>query len=255
MAIPSFNGVLDTATETIITTNATTWEDLGAGDSAGQNTIQTWEDWTSWTPEPVTPLTWATLPIDFGSKQFFNITWNIVCEGVPTFTVYTSLTGAFAGEETATTVSVGDTDIEAFYGQYVILFISVAQQDGGGPPSILSFNWETNARALNITQYDVDSSTLNGATNAREIVMPRTVSKVLSINLTAQATEYVADSYVAIDYVDDTAPVFPNIVSKTRTAPQITFITTSGTKSDAIFDLAMTALPEQFMDGNNLSIR
>lgn len=255
MAIPSFNGVLDTNIDKIITTNSSTWADLGAGDSAGQNTIQTWQDWTSWTPSPVTPLTWATSTIELESATYFNLTWQITCEGTPTFTVYTSTTGDFTGEETSTTVNVGDENIEAFYGQYVVIYISVAQQDGGKPPSISSINFTANARPVNITQYDVNSSELDGSVSARQIAMPRTVSKILSINATAHATEYVDEDYVASGYVDATTPVFPNVVSKTRSAPEITFITTSGSRSDAIFDLAMTALPEQYMDGNNMTIR
>ena len=85
--------------------------------------------------------------------------------------------------------------------------------------------------------------------------MPRTVSKVLALQLTPHAGSYVADNYVADSYISDAAPGFPAIVSKTRTGPQVTFVSTAGTKVDAVFDLIMTVLPEQYMDGQNLTAR
>jgi len=255
MAIPSFNGVFDTSLQKIQTTNGSTWADLGPGDSAGANTIQSWADWTNWTPAPVSPLTWVTETIDLGETAYFNLTWNITCVGTPTFTVYTSTTGAFAGEETSTTVNRDDTDIEAFYGQYVALYISVAQDAGGPPPEISAFDWVASGNRFDIIQFDINSADLLGSSNARQIAMPRTVSKVLQMNLTAHTSSYVEDSYVASDYIQDASPGFPSIVSKTRTAPEVTFVSTSGTRVDAIFDITMNVLPEQFMDGDNLTVR
>ena len=255
MAIPSFNGILDFNLGKIITTNSSAWEDLGAGDSAGENLIQTWSDWTSWTPSPVSPLTWVTDTVDLEETNWFNITWTIQCEGVPTFTVYTSTTGDFAGEETSTTVNVGDTDIGAFYGRYAVIFISVAQEVGGGAPEISSFEWVSSGNRFEIIQYDVDSTTLSGSSSARQIALPRTVSKVLAMNITAHTSLYVTEDYVQADYIQNAAPGFPAIVSKTRSAPEVTFVDTNGTRTDAIFDISLSVMPEQYMDGNDLSTR
>lgn len=255
MAIPSTNGVFDEILQKVVTTNTSTWDDLGAGDSAGQNTIQTWDQWTSWTPAPTTPLTWASDVIDFGATTYFNLTWTFSCIGTPTFTVYTSTTGAFAGEETSTTVNVGDSDVEAFYGRYVLVYFSVAEDPAAGVPEITDFTWTATSKPFNIQQYDIVSSDLAGSSSARQIAMPRTVSKVLGMSITAHTSQYVLDDYVAADYIQDAAPGFPAIVSKTRSAPEITFVDTNGTRTDAVFDITLTVLPEQYMSNNNMAIR
>jgi len=246
MAIPSTNYIFDEANSLITTENQGTWADKsGVG----------WDDWKSWADNPVTPLTWVSQPIDLGEVAYFNLSWTILCQGTPTFTVYTSQTGAFAGEETATTVNVNDTDIEAFYGRYVLVFVSLAFVPAEGFPQISQFDFTSSGKPLELNQFDVDSSTLSGSADARTIVMPRTVSRVLSMQLTPHTGDYVADSYVADDYVIESAPGFPAIVSKTRSGPSVTFINTSGTKVDAVFDVKMNVLPEQFMDERNLTFR
>ena len=85
--------------------------------------------------------------------------------------------------------------------------------------------------------------------------MPRAVSKVLSMLATAQSDNYVADDYVASSYIEAGVPGFPTLISKTRTGPEITFVNSAGTRVDATFDITLTVLPEQFMNGNNLSVR
>jgi hypothetical protein len=175
--------------------------------------------------------------------------------GIPTFTVYTSNTGAFAGEETSTTVNVNDTNVEAFYGRYVAIFVSVVYVPSEGIPQISTFDFTSSSNRLETIQYDVNSTTLSGDASARTIVMPRIVSKVLSIQLTPHAGSYVEDSYVADSYIDDTAPGFPAIVTKTRTGPQVTFVSPAGTKVDAVFDVTMNVLPEQYMNERNMAVR
>jgi len=246
MAIPATNYVFDEVQQVITTTNQSTWADLSG---------TTWADYNTWINDPVTPMTFVSQVTDLGETAYFNLSWSITCIGIPTFTVYTSTTGAFAGEESSTTVNVDDVDVEAFYGRYVAVFVSIAYEPSEGIPTINTFDFTASAKNLQLLQYDVNSTTLTGDASARAIAMPRTVSKVLSMQVTPHASSYVDDSYVADSYIDDTAPGFPAIVSKTRTGPQITFVSTAGTKVDAVFDITMNVLPEQFMDGRNLTIR
>lgn len=246
MAIPSVNYIFDEQNSLITTANQGTWADKSG---------ESWDSWTAWADDPVTPMTWVSQPLDLGQIAYFNLKWNIVCAGTPTFTVYVSETGAFAGEETATTINVDDTNIEAFYGRYVLAFVSLAYDPTQGFPSITEFDQTASGESLQTVQYDVASGGLAGTADARTIVMPRTVSKVLALQLTPHAGSYVADNYVADSYISDAAPGFPAIVSKTRTGPQVTFVSTAGTKVDAVFDLIMTVLPEQYMDGQNLTAR
>ena len=246
MAIPSTNYIFDDANSLITTENQGKWSDKSG---------ETWDDWKNWADNPVTPMTWVSQPIDLGEVAYFNLNWTILCQGTPTFTVYTSQTGLFAGEETATTVNVNDTDVAAFYGRYVLVFVSLAYVPAEGFPQITQFDFEASAKPFEMNQFDVVSSGLSGSSSRRAIVMPRTVSKVLAIQLTAHTGEYVNESYVAASYIDDTAPGFPAIVSKTRTGPEVTFINSSGSKVDAVFDVKMNALPEQYMDERNLTFR
>lgn len=246
MAIPATNFIFDQINGLITTANQGTWADKSGA---------TWDSWTQWADNPVTPMTWESDVLDLGQIAYFNLNWKITCAGIPTFTVYVSSTGAFAGEETATTINVDDENIEAFYGRYVVVFVSLASDPGQGFPTITAFDQTASGESLQTLQYDVASNSLSGDASARTIVMPRTVSKVLALQLTSHTGNYVNESYVADSYVDEQAPGFPAIVSKTRTGPQITFVSTSGTNVDAVFDLIMTVLPEQYMDGQNLTSR
>ena len=246
MAIPATNFIFDQINGLITTANQGTWADKSGA---------TWDSWTQWADDPVTPMTWESDVLDLGEIAYFNLSWKITCAGIPTFTVYVSSTGAFAGEETATTINVDDENIEAFYGRYVVVFVSLASDPGQGFPTITAFDQTASGESLQTLQYDVASNSLSGDASARTIVMPRTVSKVLALQLTSHTGNYVDESYVADSYVDEQAPGFPAIVSKTRTGPQITFVSTSGTNVDAVFDLIMTVLPEQYMDGQNLTAR
>jgi len=246
MAIPSTNYIFDEANSQITTANQGTWADKSG---------LTWADWTVWADNPVTPLTWNSEVLDLGVLAYFNLSWTITCAGTPTFTVYTSTTGAFAGEESSATVNVDDTDVEAFYGRYVSVFVSLVYDPAQGYPTITEFTNTASGKNLPLIQYDVTSSTLAGDTGGRTIVMPRVVSKVLTLQVTAHASSYVEDGYYVDGYVSDTAPGFPYIVSKTRTGPQIAFVNTAGTKVDAVFDVTMNVLPEQYMDDRNLTVR
>ena len=246
MAIPSTNYIFDEPNSLITTANQGTWADKSGA---------TWADWTQWADNPVTPMTWDSQVLDVGEIAYFNLSWTYAGQGVPTFTVYVSSTGLFAGEETSTTINVDDTDIAAFYGRYVVVFVSLAFDPAQGFPQITEFEQTASANPMQLLQYDIASNTLTGDVGARTVTMPRTVSKVLTMQITPHTGNYVDESYVADSYIDESATGFPAIVSKTRTGPQVAFVSTAGTKVDAVFDLTMTVLPEQYMDGQNLTAR
>jgi len=255
MALPDSNGIFDQANSKIIASSSLTWDQLGAADSAGATVYSTWDDWNSWVGTPTTPLTWLTDVVDLQETGSFNLTWEIECSGTPTFTIYTSNTGSFSGEETTTTINVGDTNIAAFTGRYCAIFISVAEEAASGIPEITTFEFEASGNRFDIQQFDINSVNLTGSASARQINMPRDVSKVLAMNITAQASNYMDADYVADNYIEDSPVTLPVIISKTRSAPEISFSNLSGTRTDAIFDIRLTCLPEQFMDGNNMAVR
>lgn len=255
MAIPNQNGIFDVANSKIVASSTGTWDQLGAGDSAGENAIQTWDEWLSWNFVPNTTVTWASEAIDFGTASWVTANITIDCSGSPTYTIYASTTGEFAGEETSVTFTEGDEDIAAVYGRYIILYISVEYVPSEGVAEIRSFTWSASGARTNAFEYDLNSADLGGVQTARELVPPRKFSKLLTMRITPISSNYVADNYVANGYVVDPIAPYPYIVDKDRATPKIAFVDTAGSSADTQFDIEYIGLPEMYMDGRDLRTR
>ena len=260
MALPNTNGILDTVNSKIVAPSSLTWDELGAADSAGLTRFSSWDEWNNWTGVAETPLTWFTDIVDLTDTGAFNLTWTISCVGTPTFTVYTSNTGTFTGEETTKTINVGDTDIDAFEGRFVGILISVAETSEG-IPEILSFDFTASGQRLDLQQFDVNTTDLSGGIGSHVIDPGRLCSKILGVQMTAQSDNYVATGYVdniSLDeenYVTSAPPIVASVITKDRSGPQVSFTNLDGTGTNAVFDVTLTVLPEQYMDGNNMAIR
>lgn len=255
MAIPSQNGIFDTLNSKIVADSTGTWDELGAGDSAGQNAIQTWDEWRAWNFTPSTTLTWASESIDFGSSSWITANITIDCSGTPSYTIYASETGAFAGEETSVTADLGDENIAAVYGRYVILYITITYVPSEGVPEIRSFEWSASGARTSAFQYDLNSADLGGTASSRQLVPPRNFSKILTMRITPISSDYVVDDYVAQGYFVDPVAPYPYIVDKDRTTPRIAFADGDGDAADTQFDIEYVGLPEMYMDGRDLRTR
>lgn len=246
MALLTPNGALETladGTQRVVSSNTGTWADLTS-----------WQTWSSYQTSPAT-LNWLSEPLDFGVVDTFTLSITADCVGVVTYTVYTSNTGVFGGEETTTVVNEGDTDVPAFTGRYAIIGITV---DGAGvAPAINSFDYRASTERLNFALNNIQSSELSGTNAARTLVLPQTVSAVTNIQITAHVEDlYFADSYIAAEYTEENASLLVGgIVSKDRNNPQITLRNLSGTASAGVFDAIVAALPQQYMLGKNLTLR
>ncbi len=96
----------------------------------------TWADWTSWSGQsrwisaPEDDLIWIIDRVDLGRPTYFNLNITTRAVGRVSYKVYTSSTGAFAGEETETVIAYNATNIAAFFGQYYMIAVYVANTDG-----------------------------------------------------------------------------------------------------------------------------
>jgi len=251
MALPSFNGTLDELNSVITAPNTGTWADIGSGTD-----FETWDDWKNWSTTPGT-LTWLTDILDLGESAYFNLELTVEAVGTVSYSVYTSPTGAFAGEETITAISSTDTNISAFYGRFVAVLITVTPA-GGSTPQITAVSTKASSERFSILKYDLDTTTLTGTTSGGfEIPVGRSISKVLSMRITPQQPgPYFEADYVADDYVQTNNPAYPAIASKSNTAPKVVFTTDGGAYTNSIFDIELQVLPEMYVnETGNLSIR
>lgn len=245
MALLTVNGALETladGTQRVIASNSGAWTDL-----------TTWDSWNSYTFQPNT-LNWLSEVVDLGRVDYFTVQISADCVGAVTYTVYTSQTGAFGGEETETVINDGDTDIAGFYGQFVIIGISVVSQ--GSTPAINAFDYTVSGERLAVTLNDVNSGTLAGTDAARTLSIPVTLSVITNIQLTPHlADSYIADEYVAAGYFETGEPIVAAIVNKSRDNPQIVLKTFSGANTSGIFDAVVYGLPRQDRLGQNVILR
>lgn len=172
-------------------------------------------------------------------------------QGSVEYAVYASDTAAFAGEETVTTISQGDTDVNAFTGQYFYIVATVT--NASALPILESMNITTTlGKSTKLTLSDVDTSTLAGSTSARTVDFGRTVSGVKNMQITVKsAPNYTLDTYVT-DYPTSNT-LLPRIVDKS--VPSIALVGLDNVPRDGVVDIVAEVLPEQYMSGNNLLIR
>ena len=247
MALPTTNGIYNPFTNVIEAPSTSAWS---------ENT--SWENWTSWTGTPAAQLTWLTDTLDLGSSVYFNLTISTQAVGtISEYVVYVSTTGQFNGEETATTITPGDNNIEGFYGQYVVVKITVDYVPASGDPQITSINTNATSERLEIVLTDINSADLSGSLTAKELVLGRNVSKVVSMFIQPhQPGGYFAEDYVDTDYIETAPPVFGNISDKDRTSPKISFATYEGIYTNSVFDIKVAVLPEQYCDNEgNMLVR
>jgi len=242
MALPTVNGTLNPLSQTIEPNNSATWADLS-----------TWESWSSWTAEPVDPLIWITDMLDLGETQDFTLTITTVANGEVSYKIYTSTTGAFAGEETETVVASGATGVTGFNGRYVLIAVYVARTQGVN--NISDVQLRATGFQVQIKLNDIDTSTLAGTSSARTLVLPRTVSRITNMTITPKelASAYAVDLYVSS--TPNSTQLIPKIVNKSIASPQIALTGIDNQPRDGVVDIDITALPEMYMSGNNLLIR
>lgn len=231
-----------------------------------------WSDKTSWSTyrrftETAADIEWLTPGLDLGSVVDFVISAEISCIGTPTYTVYTSSTGAFAGEETEISIVPGGSLSGVFFtGRYVMIGITITANESEGIPVLESFNYTASTRGNMVYLNSVYSGDLDGTVSARELSLPRGASKIVNVSLTA----HKADGWVEADYFtpyeDLGYPYLPDevyieepkipvagIVSKNAISPKIAF-TLNEEFTESTFDAQLMVLPVMSRSGKNITV-
>lgn len=251
MPFANVTGQIDEGLGVILPINTGTWANLSNS---------SWSGWTGWINQPANPVIWNTPVSDIGSNTYFTITTNTQVQGNVDYKVFTSFTGNFSGEETATTItSANVANVNAFYGRYVYLQANVYNQ--GGLTSIDQFNFTTTTRSYTIRLQDIDSSTL--AANGSGRILPiqgNTIGAVKNITITPHKTtsgsRYTVSGYVDDNYFEETSyPTIAAIEGKGRMTPTIKLTDYLGNSQDCVFDAIVEVLPVQGYNGQNIIVR
>ena len=243
MSLPSNTGYLDQSLNQVFPNNTDTWSALSG---------TTWADWKNWIRTPVETLEWLSDVIEFDEITTFNLKITTVANGLVSYDVYTSTTGAFTGEETVTTINQGDANIPSFTAYKAFVLIKVQRTQGVN--TLDSVEIKANDSRINILLKDIDTSALAGTNTARTLSLPRAIGVVFDMLITPKklASAYTLDLYVSS--TQTSTQLVPQIVSKSST-PQIALYGLDNQPRDGVVDVAIWALPEQYMQGNNLTTR
>jgi hypothetical protein len=211
----------------------------------GARTGTTWSTWTNFNDNPL-PIIWTMDEIDLGEVRRFTLSIQADFDGTIGYTIWTSDTGAFAGEETETVLVEGDQEIDAFSGRYVRVVARVTGRE------IRRISMEANNSTVEIFLQDVNTSTLGGTVNERQVAITRGISGVLEMAIHPKA----ATSYPVNLYVSDTATsqvLIPVVKSKGAT-PTFALYGIDNDARNGIVDISIKALPRQALIGGSLYV-
>jgi len=229
-------GFIDTNTNSIKPLTVSSWRNLGGS---------TWSNYNSYLQNPL-PIIWTSDQQDLGEVLYFNL--QVLTEtvgSVESYTIYTSETGLFQGEESITIAENGDFDIPGFYGRYFYVQVKALATE------IISMDISTSTATTTVKFNDLNTSTLSGTSSQRTLSLTYAVSKILDMDIKCKA----ATSYAVNLYVSDTATskvVIPIVLDKTSTAPKFALVGIDNDYRDAVVDITLTCLPRQIMGGGSL---
>lgn len=242
MALPANTGTLDIDQGVVIPDDTATWSTIPS----------TWADYQSWTASPVDPLIYVSDIQDLGAVRNFCLKILTEAQGEVSYDIYTSTTGAFAGEETLTSISHTATAVASFTTRWFAVAVKVSNT--AGINLLKGFEMVVSEQPINIDYNALDTSTLTGSSSNRTLTLSRTVSKIVDMQIQPHAvTAYNLDVYVTNTPTSTT--VIPRIISKGTTTVNFALVGVDNQPRDATVDIKIVALPEQYMSGNNLLVR
>lgn len=222
-------GELDPTLNSVVPVSTGTWGDLVS-----------WNEFTQWNYQPQT-IIWTSELLDFGSVDYFTL--EVVCEYqgvINSYTIHTSQTGAFGGEETETVIEEGDTGVAAFYGRYVYVTVDL---DGS---LLANMNINASRETFDIILKNISTSTLAGTVNERTLAFAESPSQIVSLDIVpTNDTAYNMDVYVT-DYPTSKA-LLPVITDKTAAAPTFYLVGLDNVPRNGVIDVVARALPGQQM--------
>jgi hypothetical protein len=224
----------------IYPTGTTTWESNA-----------TWGNWTTWNSQYSQQIvtyfvSGAISPIPIN----FTLRINTDANCPITYEVYTSSTGAYAGEEVKTTIAPGASSVAAFYGTTFI--VAVIANAGTGIPIINSISFEyTSAGEKELTFTQVNTSTLSGTSSSRTLPLNTNIGGVSDVQIQPfEVTAYNLDVYVT--NTPTSTYLLPKVISSTSTSLTFALVGIDNQPRDGVVNINLKCLPLQFMDGNNL---
>lgn len=238
------NGIFLETESKVIAPNTGTWADLSG---------TTWSAWNNYTLDAPQYLTYLLEAQDLGSVQDFCLTISTQTNGIVDYYVYTSDTGAFAGEEVEHEILSEAEGIPAFTARYFQVGVRVEKISDA--QEIISVQ-VTVIRSRNRLSIDnVDTTTLNdGSTLGYTIPLPKPVSKITNIQITPhEVTPYILDLYVAREPTSQ--QLLAKVTSKDSTNPSFALVGIDGAPQDGVVDIVVEYLPEMYMDGLVLRVR
>lgn len=237
------NSLLNTIEDKIYPVGTGTWSGLPA----------TWDAWTDWYYGTPNELYWLSNKIDLFVPTTFVLNLTTVANGIVSYEVYTSNTGAFTGEETTQVIASGATNVPGFYGRYVQVGVKVVKSFAQ-VQTISAIDITTSDASISEEFENVDTSTLGGSISARPIPITKKFSILNVIDVAVQQVSAYNLEVYATDYLSCTT-LIPRVVSKNRSAPTIALVGLDNVPRNGTVDITVTGLPEQYMSGNNLLTR
>lgn len=240
MTIPAPTGWLDETSNTVIPFSTGNWNNLSG---------TTWESWKEWVINP-SLLRYNSGIISLPQEKTFNLIIKTEATGNVDYIIYTSSTGAFNGEEVATTISYNSSTAPTFTTQYFVIEIIVNRTSQ--LPTILDFEYTTNQTPLYLSFNNLDTSSLSGTVSNRQIPTTKFSGTAINIQITPkQVTDYVPDLYVSSTQLSNT--VIPTIISRQPISFKLVGI--DNQPRDAIVDVSIEYLATGYRSGNNLLVK
>lgn len=236
------NGLFDEPSQKITAPNTGTWADLVS-----------WDEWNTYVTDPPDELFWLTDIQDLGSEQDYCLTVDTQATGLVDYYIYTSNTGAFAGEETEHIILLEAAAVPSFRSRYFqvgvgVELLTVAQEITQITVTVIQ---STNRLSVN----NLDTSTINdGSTLGLVLPLGRTVGTITNIQITPQeCAAFTLDVYVTDN--PSSRVVIPTVTSKTGESVSFTLTGLDNEPRDAVVDVLVEYLPEMFRSGNALRVR
>ena len=237
MSLPLSTTIIDQSTGYALPRNTGTWAD-----------VTSWASWQTWNNQRANSMIVVGTVTDRGTVGYFNLKTSADVTGNIAYSVYTSNTGAFAGEETVSNITPNSGNIAAFYGRYYSVVANVT--DPSGAIELRSLNVTSLNSRFDIQFNDVDTSSLSQGPNnsgSRVLPLPRTISAVTNMQVTAHNPSQQNSIYITtgntgyiLDYnsnistvttaITSASPTYVNyIMAATKEAPfNYIFKTTNG---------------------------
>jgi len=240
MAFTAENYRTQYTTGQIYPTGTTTW-----------TSNSTWGNWTTWNSEYSEQIVTYFVSGSMSPTPInFTLRINTAANCPITYEVYTTSTGAFAGEEVKTTIAPNAINVSAFYGTH--FRVAVIANASTGIPIIDSIQFEyTSAGEKELSFSQISTSTLSGTSSARTLLLNTNIGGISDVQIQPfETTAYNLDVYVT--NTPTSTYLLPKVISSTSTSLTFALVGVDNHPRDGVVDINLKCLPLQYMSGNNL---